>query len=148
MFTVTLDGQLTIAGAKLSTTVTVAVQVEVLLNKSFKVNVTVFAPKLLQLKVLGETVLVIEVQLSKLPLSTSFGTILALPFASNATVYGLQIAVGADESTKNKLNIAVSLLPQASSTAILIILEPPYPITSVAISFGTNCVIVNELQLS
>ena len=55
-------------GAILSTTVTVAVQVETFPFTSVTVSVTVFAPTFAQVNELGETVIEAIPQLSKLPL--------------------------------------------------------------------------------
>ena len=70
-------------GTKLSSTVTVALQVEILLLLSVTVNITVLAPKFAQVKLVGSILNVTAPQASFEPLSISEATILAFPEASN-----------------------------------------------------------------
>jgi hypothetical protein len=66
-------------GAILSSTVTVAEHVLVLLHASVTVNFTVLAPRLLQLKDVLSRLNVTELQLSKLPLFICASAIVAFP---------------------------------------------------------------------
>ena len=70
-------------GATLSSTVTVAVQVEVLPLLSVTVSVTVLAPTLVQSNVFGEAVRLAMPHASELLLLMSAPVMLALPAASS-----------------------------------------------------------------
>jgi hypothetical protein len=119
-----MSAEQAIVGGVLSTTVTVAWQVDVLFAASFTVSVTVFGPLLAQVNALGLTVRDVIPQLSLLPLSTSAAVIEALPLASNTTVTFLQIAVGGVVSLTVKLVVQVALLFAASFTVIVIVVTP------------------------
>ena len=80
-------------GFILSTTVTVATQVVMLLFTSVTVTVTEFAPLLEQLNVVFERAMLVILQLPTALLLTIAGVMLAFPFASNGTVVFLQEAV-------------------------------------------------------
>jgi len=108
-------------GSTLSSTVTVAVQVEEFPLTSVTVNVTVFAPTFEQLNVAGETVIVPIPQASELPLSTSPAAIVTVPAALSWTVIFWQTATGA------VLSITVTLAVQVEE----------FPFTSVTISVTT-----------
>lgn len=69
-----------------STTVTVAIHVDVFPLASVPVKVTMFAPKSEQLNVVCDKLNVTPLQLSALPLSTSVVAIVATPDASKFTV--------------------------------------------------------------
>ena len=73
-------------GFTISSTVTVAVHVELFPFTSVTVRVTELAPILAQVKVEGETVIVSIPQLSDEPLSMSVAAITAFPVASSCTV--------------------------------------------------------------
>ncbi len=79
------ETMLTLALAAGSKTVTVAVQVEILLAKSLTVKVTVLTPKSLQSKAVLSKDMDWMPQLSVEPLSISAVVIVALPEASNVT---------------------------------------------------------------
>ncbi|WP_304199871.1 hypothetical protein, partial [Flavobacterium alvei] len=85
-------------GAMRSTTITVALQVEKFPLGSVIVNVTVFAPKLAQLK-LDLLIVLVKEQLSDEPKSISVARSMALPEAFRFNVKGLQSATGAIAST-------------------------------------------------
>ena len=72
-----------ITGAILSSTVTVAVLLALLPFTSSTVNVTVFAPKFVQLKLVLSKLIVLMPQLSLEPLLMFAVVMLAAPFASN-----------------------------------------------------------------
>ena len=74
------------AGGVTSTTVTIAVHVEVFPLWSVAVKVTVFAPTFEQLNEEGVTLKVTGVQTSKLPLSTCAAVIETVPEGSRFTV--------------------------------------------------------------
>ena len=81
-------------GGVLSITVIVDVHVETLLKLSITVKVTVFAPRLAQVNVLGETVIDAIPQLSVEPLLICDAVIEACPLASRYIVAFLQLATG------------------------------------------------------
>jgi len=98
--------------------------VDVLLAASFTVSVTVLAPLLAHVNVLGLTVRETMPQLSLLPLSTSAAVIEALPLASSATVAFLHDAVGGVVSFTVNVVVQVALLFAASFTEIVIVVVP------------------------
>ena len=110
-------------GGVLSTTVTVAVHEEELPASSVTVNVTVFAPSLLQSNDDGVTVLETIVQLSVLPLSICAAVIVAL-FPTNATVIFLHIAAGGVLSTTVTEAVHEEELPAASVTVNVTVFAP------------------------
>ena len=81
--TIKFVGALTQVGSTASSTVTTAVQVDVLPLSSVTVSVTVFAPTLVQSNELGLTLRSATPQLSEDPLFTSEPDILTEPLASN-----------------------------------------------------------------
>jgi len=87
LFTLTVTSLQVTVGGRLSCTVTVAVQVAVLPLPSLVVSVTVFGPRLVQVKASGETLAGLTVpQLSEPVLNTLLGVIVALPEPSRLTV--------------------------------------------------------------
>ena len=113
-------------GATLSSTVTVAVQVEVFPPTSVTVNVTVFAPILEQLKLFGETASEAIPQASEEPLSTSAAVIEPFPLLSNWTVTVWQVATGATLSSTVTVAVQVELLPSLSVTVKVAEFEPTF----------------------
>jgi hypothetical protein len=91
---------------------------------SVTVSVTVFAPLLAQVNVLGVTVREAIPQLSLLPSSTLAAVIEALPAAFSATVKGLHNAIGGISSKTVKVVVQVLLLPLASLTVTVIVFVP------------------------
>src|SRR5688572_25301347 len=86
------------AGAILSTTVTVAVQVPALLAASVTVSTIVLVPRLAQVKLVADKLKPndpAEVQLSVEPLFTAAAVVLPLPPASRDTVRFWHTAAGA-----------------------------------------------------
>ena len=81
-------------GSRLSTTVTTASHVAVLLFPSVTVNVTVFAPRSAHVKSVCESDSVTEPRSSVLPLSTCAAVTVAAPDASRFTVTSWHNAVG------------------------------------------------------
>jgi len=91
---------------------------------SVTVSVTVFAPLLAQVNVLGLTVRVAIPQLSVLPLSTAVALTEALPAASKNTVAFLHNAVGGIDSLTVKDEVHWVLLLLASLTVRVIVCVP------------------------
>ena len=83
-----------IEGARLSITVTVEVQVDVLSALSVTVKVTVFAPILLQLNEAGEATRLFIPSGSLDPLSISAPDMVTVPATSKKTEISLQMAIG------------------------------------------------------
>ena len=98
----------------LSSTVTVALQVETLPFTSVTVSVTVFAPISEQVNAFGDTTRDATAQLSELPLSTSVAEIVAFPEASNCTVMFWQSAVGATLSSTVTVELHEAVFPLPS----------------------------------
>ncbi len=111
-------------GAILSTTVTVAVQLSVLPLASPTVKVTVFAPRLEQLKLLGLTESEVTPQLSVLLLLINAAVTLPLPLAFKLTVRFRQIALGAMLSLTVTVAVQLSVLPAASPTVKVTVFVP------------------------
>lgn len=107
-------------GAVTSATVTVELHVAVLPEASRTVNVIVFAPKLLQLKLvlLSESIkLPVAVQLSVEPLLTSGTVKMALPELFKLSVAFLHTAVGATLSLTVMVKLhGLLVFPLASAT--------------------------------
>ena len=101
-----------ITGAVLSTTVTVAVQVDVFPAASTTVSVTGKVPA--ALNVLGDTVMLAMVQLSVLPAFIMDAVMEACPVAFSTTVAFWQIATGAVLSVTITSKEQVLVLPAAS----------------------------------
>lgn len=91
---------------------------------SVTVSVTVFAPLLAQVKVLGVTVREAIEQLSLLPLSTLAGVMETLPLAFSTAVNGLHSAVGGVSSKSVNVVEQVALLLLASFTVTIIVVVP------------------------
>ena len=75
-------------GAVLSTTVTTAVQVALLVEASATVRVTLLVPTLAQVKAVWLRVVLATPQLSVEPLLTAAALVLAVPAASRVSVTG------------------------------------------------------------
>lgn len=103
----------TAAGAMLSTTVTVAVQLAVLPSTSVAVMVTVLSPRSAQVNVVL-LALRLKVQLSVVPLSRSEARMLTVPLAFRFTVMFLQTGDGATLSTTVTVVDEVDVRPEAS----------------------------------
>ena len=91
---------------------------------SVTVSVTVFAPLLAQVNVLGVTVREAIAQLSVLPLSTFAPVTVTLPVASSTAVKGLHTAVGGVPSKSVKVVEQVAPLLLASLTVTIIVVVP------------------------
>ena len=81
-------------GAVLSTTVTIAVVVDALLQSSVTVKVMVFGPRSAQVKLVWLAASVTVLHPSLEPLSMSPATIVPFPLAFRVTVWSLAKAVG------------------------------------------------------
>ena len=114
----------TAIGATLSSTVTTAVQLEVLPLASVTVSTTLLAPTLEQSKL--ETSMVVEAipQASLEPPSTSAAVMEALPLASNCTVMFWHTAVGAILSSTITVDVQLALLPFTSVTVRVTVFGP------------------------
>src|SRR5262245_26337726 len=112
------------AGAVLSTMVTVAPQVLVLPFTSTTVRVTVFGPTLAQVKLLGETVLLAIPQASLELAVTSPAVIEAVPAGLRFTVMFWQTMAGAVLSTTVTVAPHVLVLPFTSTTVRVTGLAP------------------------
>ena len=118
-----LFGQL-IAGSTLSSTVTVAVQLELLPLLSVTVSVTVLAPTSEQVKPEVLTVLVSMPQASVEPPSTSAAVMVAEPLASRSMVMFWQTAAGRVLSSMVTVAEQVEVLPAASLAESTTVLAP------------------------
>src|SRR5437899_13055 len=107
-----------------STTVTVAVQVELLPLLSVTVRVTVLVPTLLTSKLVLSRLKLAMPQASVLPLLIWSGVIVPWPLASNWTVRFWQTANGGTESTTVTVAVAVWLLPLLSVTVRVTVFVP------------------------
>ena len=114
----------TAIGEVVSLTVTIAVAVEVLLLPSVAVSVTVLTPISEQSKVVLSKLNVNVEQLSKLPLSISPATIVAVPDASSTTLKFWAIAIGANESITVTIAVAVEMFPFPSSAVNITLFVP------------------------
>ena len=101
-------------GAMLSTTVTVATQIDALPAASVTVRVTLLSPTLAQVNVPLLIASVKPVQLSEEPPSTSAGTMLALPEAFRLIVMSSHTAVGVWSSSTVTVKLHTAMLPPAS----------------------------------
>lgn len=113
-------------GGTLSTTVTVAVQVETFPLLSVTVNVTVFEPILAHVNVDGETESEAIPQASFDPLFTCAAVIEAVPAAFRFTVTFLQRAVGGVLSITVTVAEQVDELPLLSVTVKITLLVPTF----------------------
>ena len=98
----------------ISETVTVALQVDELLNKSVTVSRLVFAPTFEQVKLFGVTVNPAIPQESQLALFTCAGTIEAVPALFSAMLIFWQIATGRTESPTVIVAAQLLVLPLLS----------------------------------
>src|SRR5213594_254730 len=114
----------TAVGGTVSTTVTVAVQVEVLPLLSVTVRVTRLVPTLLTSKLVLSRLRLAMPEASVLPLSSWTAVMVAWPLASNWTVMFWQTAVGGTESTTVTVAVQVELLPLLSVTVRVTVLVP------------------------
>ena len=105
-----------VTGGTESTTVTVAVQVELLPLLSVTVKVTLFVPMLVQSKLVWLRLRLAMPQASVLPLLICAGSIVPWPLASNSTLRSWQTASGGTESTTVTVAVQVELLPLLSVT--------------------------------
>src|SRR5688500_8959496 len=121
-------------GATLSSTVTVAVQVEVFPLTSVTVKVTVFGPTLAQVKLVISKARLWIPHASLLPLSICAAVIVALPDASNCTVMFWQIAVGAILSSTVTVAVQVDVFPFTSVTVKVTVFGPPLAQVQLVIS--------------
>lgn len=112
--TVMSAGHPLMAGARASTTVTVALHVAALPAPSVTVSTTVFAPRFAQVKLDLSIDSVTPPHESELPPSTMSGVKVADPDASSASVAALQTAVGASSSTTVTFCWQVAALPAPS----------------------------------
>ncbi len=110
-------------GAKVSSIVTVAVQLLLLPEVSVTVRVTVLGPISLQSKVAGETVILLMAQLSLLPLSTSAVEMVACPVASSCTVIFWHTAFGASSSVMVtvKEQVCTGFVPSSYSKVLVVV---------------------------
>src|SRR5216683_1455616 len=114
----------TATGGTESTTVTVAVQVELLPLLSVTVRVTVLAPMLVQSKLVWLRLRLAMPQASVLPLLICAGSMVPWPLASNSTLRFWQTATGGTESTTVTVAVQVELLPLLSVTVRVTVLTP------------------------
>ena len=117
----------TATGAVLSTTVTVAPQVELLPFTSVTVSVTGTGPTSAQVKVVRLSDRLAIPQASLLPLFTAAAVVLPLPVASRVTVTFWQTATGAVLSTTVTVALAEETRPQASVTVSVTVRGPTSP---------------------
>ena len=109
-------------GAETSETVTVPAQVETFPARSVKVNVTILAPRLEQVKVFGATTAVNPPQLSLEPNPTTEAPRFPFPLASKVTVALVQIAFGGVASLTWMLAVQVLLkLPSLTVKTTLVL---------------------------
>ena len=111
-------------GAVLSTTVTVATQVDTLPAASVTVRFTLLSPVLAQV---NEPLLIASVkpaQLSEEPPSTSAATMLALPKAFRLIVMSSHTAVGVWSSSTVTVKLHTAMLPPASVAVYCTLLTP------------------------
>jgi len=111
-------------GLTLSTTVTVAVQVEEFPFTSVTVSVTVFAPTFEQLKVDGETLSEAIPQASELPLLIWAALMLAFPAEFRFTVIFWQSAIGGVTSFTITVALQVDVFPFTSVTVSVTVFAP------------------------
>src|SRR6266571_2359923 len=123
-FNSTLRSWQTATGGIKSTTVTVAVQVALLVLLSVTVRVTRFVPTLLTSKLVLSRLRLAMPQASVLPLLIWAGVMVARPFAFNSTVRSRQTATGETESTTVTVAGALWLLPLLSVTVRVTVLTP------------------------
>ena len=109
-----------------SSTVIVAVQVEVFPLASVTVNSTWFVPVPEQSNVLGVMETSTMAQLSVEPLFTSAASTTAFPLASNATVTSWQRAVGGVLSSTVTSAVQVETFPFASVTVNVTVVTPVF----------------------
>ena len=113
-------------GGVMSRTVTVAVQVAVLLLPSLTVNVTTFAPRFEQVKLLWETDCAVAVpQLSVEPLLICEAMMLAL-LPLKFTVMFWQRAIGGVTSRTVTVAVQVAVFPLPSLTVNVTVLDPRF----------------------
>src|ERR1043166_9075945 len=124
----------TAVGGTVSTTVTVAVQVEVLPLLSVTVRVTRLVPTLLTSKVVLSRLMRAMPQASLLPASIWAAVMVAWPVASNWTVMSRQMAVGATESITVTVAVQVEVLPLLSVTVRVTVLVPMVVQSNVVLS--------------
>ena len=110
----------------MSSTVTVAVQVETFPPTSVTVSVTVFPPTLEQVKLFGETASEAMPQASEEPLSISEAVIEPLPVLSSCTVTFWHTATGATVSSIVTFAVQVETLPLLSVTVKVAVLDPAF----------------------
>jgi hypothetical protein len=115
-FKVTVALEQTTTGGVMSNTSTLAVQLELLPLPSVMVKVTVLAPRLAQVKLLGETDAEKVVQLSLEPSPTTDAPKLPFPVAFKVTVAFVHTAVGAILSCTVTTAEQVLTLPLTSVT--------------------------------
>ena len=127
----------TALGNWLFSTVTTAVQVEVLPFTSGTVKVTVFWPKLAKVKAFMLTVRVPRPQLSEEPLFTCAAVKEALPLPSNCSTTSRQRAVGAVLSRMVTVPVQVEVLPLPSLTVKITVLGPTFE--QVKLLWETDC---------
>ena len=111
-------------GRIVSTIVTVAVQVEVLPLLSVTVKVTVLAPTLAQVKLLGDTDSVAMPQASVDPLLSCDPVTLTVPEAFRYFVRFWQLATGRTVSITVTVPVHVEVLPLLSVTVKVTVLAP------------------------
>lgn len=135
-------------GALLFNTVTTAVQLAVFPATSVATRVTVFGPRLSQVKVFGLRERV-KPQLSKVPLFTAEGLTTTKPPAPMLTVAFLQSAVGAVTSFNVTVKVQLLVFPLASCAVKVTRVAELWPINMV--DDGGVCVTMMEaggVQLS
>ena len=125
-------------GGVTSRTVTVAVQVAVFPWPSFTVNVTVFAPKLAQVKLVADRPKLGVPQLSVEPLLICDAVILALP-PLKFTVMFWQSAVGGVTSRTVTVAVQVAVLPLPSFTVNVTVFAPKFE--QVKLLGDTDCAV-------
>src|ERR1043165_3606632 len=131
-------------GAILSSTVTVAVQVEVFPFTSVTVRVIVLGPTLLQSKALISSVEDVVPQASVEPLSISAAVIEALPVASNCIVMPWQLTTGLIVSITVTAASQVAVLPLTSVTVSVTVFTP----TSAQVKVNGKASRLKSIQLS
>lgn len=117
-------------GAPLFNTVTTAVQLAVLPAPSVAVKVTVFGPRLAQVKVFGFSARV-KPQLSNVPLFTADGLTTTNPPAPMLTVAFLQSAVGGVTSFNVTVNVQLLVLFRSSRAVKVTNVAVLWPISMV-----------------
>ena len=116
-----------IAGLSLSSTVTVALQVDESPLLPLIVSVTVFVPKSPQLKELLLIPLLAIPQLSLEPPSTSATISVALPDPFKTSVFGWQVAIGGVLSLTVTVEVHASVVPAGSVTVSVTVFPPMSP---------------------